>query len=576
MKIGVEMTAMRIVSLLALACVAAGCNNATHGGGKPDSSTPDDDDNDGFTSDADGEGDHGDADPEAAETGGDGLDGDCPGDDPFCLPPCAEGAIGSRCACGESEHDNGYCCSNVWQATPCPPAAPLAFPGAQGSGARTVGGRGGDVYEVVNLNDSGEGSLRACVDAEGPRTCVFRVGGTIELASRLSVWHPYLTIAGQTAPGGGIALSGVGLTSAVFSIHTHDVVVRYFKSRKGFNEGSSDGSQSGHPLMFGAGACNVMVDHCSFTWTQDENYTIWSIGEPQHDITLSWSIIGEPLADHPTNTITGSDLKEVADELVDLDFHHNFLTNSSHRNPLLKNKRTRFVNNIVYNWKFYATQIGGGAQVDVVGNLYKHGWLITQDGYGAGHEIQVFPGGGSGTAHGPPSLYVVGNVGPRNADPAADNWTSMVAEVPQENGWPELGILSTLCRRDTPLSTPASGVDIEVEPVATLAMSLMPLVGASQRLTCDGSWTDARDAADSRMVAEYASGTGAYPEQETDPGFGGFPTLAPGTPCADGDHDGMPDTWETALGLDPADASDGPLVQEDGYTNLEHYLGGPM
>lgn len=455
-----------------------------------------------------------------------------------------------------------------------PPGALAAFPGAQGAGTRTPGGRGGAVYEVTKLSDDGSpGTLRYCVNQVGPRTCVFRVGGTIELASSLVVRQPFLTIAGQTAPGGGIALSGRNLSSQVLAFYTHDVVVRYLRIRKGYNAASAGTSQAGQTTAYRTGAYNIVVDHCSISWTQDENVTLWADSGAPHDVTVSWSIVAEPLADHPTSIISGSNSSAQADAEVDLDFHHNYVANSSHRNPLLKNKRSRFVNNVVYNWLFYATQIGGGGQMDVVGNLYAAGPLTASGGYGARHEVQVFPGGNATTATGSPSIHVSGNAGPRNPDASADNWGLMVREVAGENQ-AEIGLLSAAHQRATALAPAASGIPIQPEPVAGLAAAVLPQVGAAMRVDCDGTWKPARDAADGRVVGDYAAGTGAYPSRETDQGFGGMPALAAGTACVDTDHDGVPDVWEAARGLDPADPADGGRAAANGYTNLENYLNG--
>ena len=169
-------------------------------------------------------------------------------------------------------------------------AAIPAFPGAEGFGANSVGGRGGRVIEVINLNDSGPGSLRAAIEAEGSRIVIFRTGGTIELQSGLNIHNPFITIAGQTAPGGGITLrhdpsrnTGVSL-----GIWTHDVIVRYLGVRPGPSIEESccvDGVsiQGGH---------DIILDHVSASWAVDENVNSWY--DP-HDFTIQWSIISEGL-----------------------------------------------------------------------------------------------------------------------------------------------------------------------------------------------------------------------------------------------------------------------------------------
>lgn len=168
-----------------------------------------------------------------------------------------------------------------------------AFPGAEGFGANSVGGRGGRVIEVTNLDDSGPGSLRAAIEADRPRTVVFRVGGTIELQSGLEITNPFITIAGQTAPGGGITLrNDPSNADTSLKIETHDVVIRYIRSRPGPStelHGTLDaitiGNQEG-------GTYNVIVDHSSFSWATDEVVNSWY---DAHDITIQWSIVSEGL-----------------------------------------------------------------------------------------------------------------------------------------------------------------------------------------------------------------------------------------------------------------------------------------
>ncbi|MGA9522191.1 MAG: hypothetical protein WBV82_12045, partial [Myxococcaceae bacterium] len=308
----------------------------------------------------------------------------------------------------------------------------------------------------------------------------------------------------------------------------------------------------------------------SVTWCQDENITIWAnTSDPARaprDTTLSWSLVAEPLSDHPVNIITGSDYKAEVNAQTDIDFHHNFIANSSHRNPLFKHKRGRFVNNLVYNWSYYAMQIGGGGSFDILGNVFAAGPITPDDV----HEVQVYPRGNASTADGTTSLHIAGNVGPHDPN-ASDNWGNLVREITGENG-DERGLLATTHRRDTPLPAPGSGLSITVEPTATLAAKVLAEVGASKRLACDGTWESNRDAVDTRIVEGYPT-RGGVPDRETDSGFGGFPTLAAGTPCPDADDDGIPDALETAR-CGSASCLDPNAVGSDGFTQLERYLNG--
>ena len=210
-----------------------------------------------------------------------------------------------------------------------PPQQELrAFPGAAGFGANALGGRGGRALMVTNLNDSGPGSLRAAIEAEGPRTVIFRVAGTIELKTRIDIANPYITIAGQTAPGGGITLKiDPNYTRSPLRILTHDVILRYIRSRPGPSTAESDildalTIPSGH---------DIIVDHCSFSWATDEVVNTWN---DVHDITIQWSIISEGLNDsthpkgpHSKGMLIGSEGAER------ISVHHNLFAHNRKRNP---------------------------------------------------------------------------------------------------------------------------------------------------------------------------------------------------------------------------------------------------
>ncbi len=445
-----------------------------------------------------------------------------------------------------------------------------AFPGAQGAGAASVGGRGGAVYEVTTLADSGTGSLRACVQATGPRTCVFRVAGNIPLVTPLIISKPYLTIAGQTAPGGGVTIDGRNLTQGMVGLYAHDVVIRYVRFRKGYNANTPYGTGTVFGIYYGA--YKAIIDHCSISWGQDDALSTWTAsGTPTKDLTFSWNMVYEGYAVHSTATITGASTQTLANGMTDTDYHHNMFANFDHRSPLYKNKSGRIVNNIIYNANNWSIRVGGGAQVDIISNRWKNGSMPMNV-----QEITVFPGGNSTTSSGSPSIYVAGNIGPHNpTDPNADNWTtssstSLIWEVSAESG-SNVGALSTSYERASPLA--AAGYQITAEAATNLETSMLPNVGASRRLDCSGSWVSMRDSADAKVINDYHNGTGSIPANSSTSVT--WPTLAAGTPCTDTDHDGMPDTWETAHGLNPNDAADrnGTTVLPP-YTNLEAYLAG--
>jgi len=442
-----------------------------------------------------------------------------------------------------------------------------AFPGAMGGGAQSVGGRGGVVYEVTNLNDSGPGSFREGILMNVPRTIVFRVGGTINVTNYLEIKNSNLTIAGQTAPGGGIQIISPNCKSNILSISASNVIIRYMRLRHGYN---SIAIQSGDPISIGLGS-NCIFDHCTLMWTTDQNTNAWgstNFRPYPNNITWSWNIIAEPMSSHPTNFITGSNYPEVADLMTNLDAHHNLFANSSHRNPLIKNKTFRFVNNIVYNWKYRASHTAGGVNADFIGNLYKPGPLAKDK-----HEICVFPvPTGEGNApNGTPTIYVLGNKGTYNTNPSNDNWP-IVWEIKNGENGINVGQLATSFRRTTPL--PDLPIPIIAESVDSLESLIFPTVGASQRLDCLGNWVSNRDAVDKRIINEYNTTQGIIPSSESD--VGGFPIISDGTPCADSDHDGMPDEWEIAKGLNPNNSADRNFTSVSaGYlTNLEAYLSG--
>jgi pectate lyase len=426
------------------------------------------------------------------------------------------------------------------------------------------------VFEVTNLNDAGTGSLRACVEAYGPRTCVFRVGGTIELRSELAVSNPFLTVAGQTAPGDGVLISGKAMNDNVVLISTHDVIWRYTRVRVGYHGDCGDRCISAIAIISSASVYNVVIDHNSISWNEDEGIGVWGNStEPMYDITLSWNLLAEPLANHPTSLLIGAERRTFADAMTDVDIHHNLVISANHRNPLAKNKSMRLISNIFYNYDFYATQLGGGIKADIIGNYYHAG-----PDTGAVHEVQAFPRGNEESAHGTLSLYLAGNKGPNHNDPNSDNWSDMTSEVSGENG-AEIGPLSEQSyRRGTPMA--ARHVAITIDHVDDLEGIVLPIVGASRRLDCGGKWVAGRDAVDLRLIDEYRTGTATGFGLADESAVGGFPNVAGGTPCADTDHDGMPDGWESRVGLDPSDPADRNGDRNgDGYTNLEEYLSGP-
>ncbi len=464
---------------------------------------------------------------------------------------------------------------------PPPSGAVLAFPGCQGSGCNAKGGRGGTVYKVTNLNDSGAGSLRACVQATGPRTCVFTIGGHIALSSTLSITNPYITIAGQTAPGGGIELSGQGLngnttlSTDLVRIQTHDAVLRYIKLRLG---PVSNPSYANSLVVQSGIQYNIVVDHCTLMWGQWDNLGIYATGTGYNrNQTYSWNIIAEPLlqpgATGTVNQNLSGATSTIADNSTNVDFHHNFYGSGCHRDPIVRTASGRLVNNVIYNYNYYAMKAKGNW--DIIGNYFRAGPM----NWAPPHEILSWTSADGNNTSLPPSLYLSGNAGPHNSyspgtgvNQSAD-WELTGFSTSGDGG--DSGALSTSYQRSTPLATAVAGASILADVATTLVDptgSFFRTVGASQSLACTGGFVSNRDSVDARIMNGFATGGGTSNWALTT--ISGYPTLAAGTPCADTDGDGMPDTYELAHGLNPNDPSDGNAVAANGYTNLENYLAG--
>ena len=442
-----------------------------------------------------------------------------------------------------------------------------SFPGSEGAGGGAIGGRGGQVIYVTNLNDSGSGSLRAAIAQSGPRTVVFRVGGTINLQSPLDIVHPYITIAGQTAPGGGIFIKNnyIALYTGV-----HDVIIQYITLRLGSAAGFS--GQGGDCISIGDGAHEIIVDHCSFGWSNDENVGIWSDNGPVYNITFSNNIIAEALNyDHVgSGFIVGSNVD--SDDIVGISVLKNAFLHNYNRNPLLKCGDGQIINNIVYNADKYTTMIAGGIQIDIANNLYKQG-----PDSDSRYAVLARPHDGTPNtgAYGNPSVYLEGNIG-QYGETA---WGQLI-ELTHVDHWgfpgnpPTRTSLDISYKRSSKM-TASYYTDFPVQeiPTANLENAILSHVGASKKINSQGSIVSNRNSVDTRLINEYNNGTGTNPSTEAD--VGGFPTISNGTPYPDNDGDGMSNAWEDSYGLNKNSASDrnGDL-DGDGFTNLEEFLSG--
>jgi len=399
------------------------------------------------------------------------------------------------------------------------PGGPAAFPGAEGFGAGTPGGRGGQVLIVSNLNDAGPGSLRAACEAKGPRMVVFRVSGLIELQSPIRVTEPFITIAGQSAPGAGICLKRNGLL-----IDTHDVVVRYIRSRPGDISGKEvDG------LAIGGSSRRVIVDHCSVSWSVDENL---SPSGNIEDVTVQWSIISEAL----NRSVHGKGAHgygSLARASGGLSLHHILWASNASRNPRPGDNYGRppfpvidVRSNVIDN-PGGGNVIGENVTINYVGNYIKPGRdtnLQAMFGPTAKYSIRAF---------------VEGNV--VEGRPGFDRWFSKPVEM---------------------LAAAAAAPGVTAKGARAESLRVLEAAGATLPM---------RDPVDARVVAAVRNGTGRIIDSQWE--VGGWPEYRSAPPPADTDRDGMPDEWERARGLDPKDPADAALpAKPGGYSNVEVYL----
>jgi hypothetical protein len=258
---------------------------------------------------------------------------------------------------------------------------------------------------------------------------------------------------------------------------------------------------------------------------------------------------------------------------TDIDYHHNFMSNHSHRVTEDSRNTGRQVNNIIYNWSYFADQTQGPQSADFTGNLFKAGPL-TSGAYkcnGNPCEILIDPGNAPGAPAGNPSIYLFGNKGPNQPLSTGNQWVMANQETGYQTG--PAGAVPSSWQRSTPL--PTQSIPIAADDVNNLENVLLSTVGASQKLSdaaCDGSWVSNRDSVDSRLVNEYYAGIGVIPKDPSQ--VGGYPTIAAGTACTSSLHDGIADQWKINHGLSITDTTLYQRTAPNGYTYLENYLNG--
>ncbi|HYG47510.1 MAG TPA: pectate lyase [Allosphingosinicella sp.] len=417
----------------------------------------------------------------------------------------------------------------------------VAFPGAEGAGRLATGGRGGRVLRVTSLEDSGAGTLRAAIEAKGPRTIVFDVGGTIRLEKPLVIRNGQVTVAGQTAPGGGIAVR-----DRVLEIAADDVVVRYIRARLG------DESRVESDAFTISSGRRIIVDHVSASWSVDETLSAGSdykaAKDDLRDVTVQWSIIAESLrksvhakGEHGYGSLLRGGRG------ARMSFHHNLWAHHVARMPRPGNYLT-------------PRQDSAGAFYDFRSNVF-YNWGGTRSGYNAdsgdkaSHAAYNFVDNAYKT--GPDSKRPVAF---EEDNPIARAWfagNSMNGRIPADPWSLVAGRSDAGYRLAGPIRFPA----VTRDPAPRAYDKVLAGAGASLP----------RDAVDARIVETVRNGTGRLIDSQKE--VGGWPELASGTPWVDGDGDGMPDSWETKHRLDPRDPADGNADRDgDGFTELEEWL----
>ncbi|MEY4816922.1 MAG: hypothetical protein RLZZ162_3995 [Verrucomicrobiota bacterium] len=425
-----------------------------------------------------------------------------------------------------------------------------AFPGAEGFGRIARGGRGGDVYHVTNLADSGPGSLReGIVSGAGPRTIVFEVSGTILLKSALRIERSFLTIAGQTAPGDGITVRDFSVQMK----NVTDVVVRYLRLRLG-DENKTAESKGADDTLVTDDIDRVILDHCSLSWAIDGTHDLRRGG----NFTLQWCIISEAL-----NQSLHSRGKPHAmaasyrDLSGNITLHHNLIATCRDRHPSLGSATkgpqhvVDFRNNVIYNWASPGTANFCDHFINCINNVWRPGPTT---------DLAKLPIAMKGTLPDLARGYMSGNVFEQRDDLTRDNYAALDFKrwlKPYGN----YGYAGTLADWKATAAPDLGAALPETQPAAEAATLVLARAGASLR----------RDAIDARVVDDVRQRRGKVIDSQKE--VGGWTTHRSLPPPLDTDRDGMPDAWELAHGLDPKNPADRTQSAEaNGYTHLERYL----
>ncbi len=453
-----------------------------------------------------------------------------------------------------------------------------AFPGAEGYGRYTTGGRGGTVYYVTSLEDDGsEGTLRWALEQNGTRTIMFKVSGTIYLKSALAVSKGNVTIAGQTAPGDGICVADYP-----FTINANNVILRYMRFRLGqrnvaYHEGDGLGAMDHE---------NIIIDHCSVSWSIDECLSVLG----NKNTTVQWCIASHSLVN--AGHVKGAHGYGGNWGGNHASFHHNLMIHHVSRMPRLGPRPSTQLdehmdlrNNVFYNWAGNGCYGGEGMDVNIVNNYYKPGpgtptnkavaYRIASVGVRTNEYVTNYPDY-EPALHMWGHLYVDGNVNPEYSNVTNDNWTYGIYN--QIDGSNCDGTYTQKTKDTIKLSEPLEFIYTTTHSAADAYTKVLDYAGCSF----------SRDSYDAELVSDATNGTASHTGSGLSYGFinsqddlkpsgaddtwSPWPELASKTAPADSDGDGMPDTWENNNGLDSSNPNDGAVVCSDGYTNLEHYL----
>lgn len=453
-----------------------------------------------------------------------------------------------------------------------------AFPGAEGFGRYVTGGRGGAVYRVTNLNDSGEGSLRWALGKQGPKIIVFGVSGTIHLKSQLSIGGN-VTIAGQSAPGDGICVADYPV-----NITGNNVIVRYMRFRLGNKNVTKDGAD-GWDAFGGFDKQDWMIDHCSVSWSIDECLSVLG----NKNTTVQWCLVAQSLVNsghtkgaHGYGGNWGGS---------GASFHHNLLAHHGSRTPRLGprpttqlDERMDMRNNVIYNFGGNGCYGGEAMSVNIVNNYYKpgpgspsgdKGKRIAGIGIRTDKYIKEYP------AYAPAhhiwgKFFVEGNVNSKYNDVTDDNWTYGIYN--QISSSDNDGLYTAVTKDTMKLAEPIGFIATTTHTANDAYEKVLQYAGASL----------SRDSFDELMVSDTRNGVATYTGAGLGKGFvnsqddnrpanapddwSAWPTLETKGTITDADADGIDDNWETAHGLNPTDPTDANETNEEGYTWVEVYL----